>query len=99
MVKAPGLLNWPCILHHGKLEEEARDDAGEDRGDARYDSLPVVGSLPGIGSLPSLGSLPLPGAGTPPSPSDLTGLLSSITQNHPIPSAIGSTSTRKIPEA
>lgn len=25
------------MLHHGELEEEARDDAGEDRGDARYD--------------------------------------------------------------
>ena len=53
--------------------------------------LPVVGSLPGVealpgaGSLPGLGSLPLPCAGTSPFPPDLTGLLSSITQNLPIP--------------
>ena len=52
--------------------------------------LPVVGSLPGIGSLPGLSSLPLSCADTSPSPPDLTGLLSSITQNLPIPSAISS---------
>lgn len=53
-------------------------------------SLPVVEALPGARSLPGLGSLPLPCAGTSPSPPDLTGLLSSITQNLPIPSAISS---------
>ena len=47
------------------------------------ESLPSTSGLPVVGSLPGFGALP--GAGR-----DLTGLLSSITQNLPIPSAIGS---------